>query len=268
MTNIINLKTPNALLDVSFYLHEQQWIIPPMVYPPHVADSLEFYILIDGNSSFSVENNLYKLSIGDIIVAKPNQVHNCILNSTSVHKHLCFWFNPSSSFIFDKFLNIKSNLISPPTDEKERLLDIYTELRIASENGDEFKQYSLIISMIEIIRRYADVDSPEQTAPPVLKEILDDLNSSFKEINSLSYFTTKYSMSPSTLNRLFKEHLNTSPKLYLETKRLAYARILLKRGKSVLEACMEAGFPDYSNFIRTFKKRFKVTPNQYKNNEE
>ena len=53
--------------------------------------------------------------------------------------------------------------------------------------------------------------------------------------------------------------------MYIETKRLSYSRLLLNSGKSVLAACMESGFPDYSNYIRLFKGRFKITPNQYKN---
>ena len=67
--------------------------------------------------------------------------------------------------------------------------------------------------------------------------------------------------------RLFKEHLNTTPKTYLESKRLVHSQILLKEGKSVLDACMESGFPDYSNYIRLFKRRFGVTPKQYKDSQ-
>ena len=44
----------------------------------------------------------------------------------------------------------------------------------------------------------------------------------------------------------------------IESKRLSYSRLLLNSGKSVLVACMESGFPDYSNYIRLFKKRFDI----------
>ncbi len=258
--------TPKPLdFSVEYYFYEDHNIMPAKNYPPHVSDTVEFYILLKGDVSFSVENNLYKLNEGDVIVSKPNQVHNCILNSNSVHKHLCFWFKPSPAFMFDKFLNLKSNLISPPVVEKEKLLELYNELKTATEETNSLKQYALMVSIIEILSRHIDEFNHEQVAPPVLKDILDDLNASFTEVNSISYLTKKYSISSSTLNRLFKIHLNTSPKLYLETKRLAYARILLKNGESVMNACMKAGFPDYSNFIRLFKKRFNTTPHRYKN---
>ena len=82
---------------------------------------------------------------------------------------------------------------------------------------------------------------------------------------SHTYLTKKYNISSSTLNRLFNDNLQTSPKLFLETKRLAHSRKLLREGNSVMDACMKSGFPDYSNYIRLFKKRFNMTPNQYKN---
>jgi AraC-like DNA-binding protein len=55
--------------------------------------------------------------------------------------------------------------------------------------------------------------------------------------------------------------------MYLESKRLAHSQILLKEGKSVLDACMESGFSDYSNYIRLFKRRFMITPKQYKDSK-
>ncbi len=267
--NTYLFSTPKPLdFSVEYYFHEKRNIIPAKNFPPHVADTVEFYILLEGDVSFSVENNLYKLSEGDVIVSKPNQVHNCILNSNSVHKHLCFWFKPTPAFIFEKFLNLNSNLISPLAVDKEKLLSLYAELKTASEESNGLKQYALMVRIIEILSKHVDEGVQEQqVAPPILKDILDDLNSSFTEINSISYFTKKYSISSSTLNRLFKIHLNTSPKLYLETKRLAYARILLKNGETVMGACMKAGFPDYSNFIRLFKKRFNTTPHRYKNDK-
>ena len=63
---------------------------------------------------------------------------------------------------------------------------------------------------------------------------------------------------------MFKVYLNTTPKLYIETKKLAFSRKLLKDGLSVGEASVEAGFLDVSNFIRLFKRRFGVTPREYK----
>ena len=63
---------------------------------------------------------------------------------------------------------------------------------------------------------------------------------------------------------MFKDYLNTTPKHYIETKKLAYSRRLLQNGLSVSDAAVESGFSDASNFIRLFKKRFEITPREYR----
>lgn len=251
--------------EVKYYVMENPKVVDKMIFPPHVDDALEFYILFEGDASFSIENRVYKLSPGDVVVSKPNQIHNCILNSNSTHRHACFWFNAKEGdFMYEKFLNMETQVISPTYEDSSKLQEIIKKIKLLNKIDNDLTKFSLFVSMLDILSNSV-VNATEQNIPPILRDILDDLNDNFININSLEYFTKKYSISSSTLNRLFNDHLNTSPKLFLETKRLAYSRILLKQGESVLSACMKAGFPDYSNFIRLFKKRFEITPNQYKN---
>jgi AraC-like DNA-binding protein len=35
-------------------------------------------------------------------------------------------------------------------------------------------------------------------------------------------------------------------------------------GKSVLSACLESGFSDYSSFVKTFRKLYGITPAEYR----
>ena len=196
-------------------------------------------------------------------------MHNCILHSKSVHKHLCFWFNPSCKFLFDSFLSHdfgNDNLIIPDERSKTRLSEIYRQLKEATDNSNKQEQFSLTLQMLAIFRNFISNHSPIQKIPQLLSDILCDIDKNFKTIHSLSYLTEKFYISQSTLNRLFRVHLHTTPKMYVETKRLAHSRILLSEGRSVLDSCIEAGFPDRSNFIRLFKKRFSITPKQYQEN--
>ena len=201
-----------------------------------------------------------------MIITKPNELHNCILNDKREHRHLCFWFNPSCDFIFKDFLSHdfgKNNLIRPDEKSKEKLLQVYEELRVATEEHDSFKQFYLTLEILGILRAFIKTENKASQFPKTLSEILTDIDLNFRDINSLNYFTSKYYMSASTLNRIFRQYLHTTPKMYLETKRLAYARRLLKQGKTINEASRESGFSTPSNFIRLFKKRFSSTPKQY-----
>ena len=92
-------------LQMRHYLSDEGTTYPAHRFPPHLHDDVEFYVLLDGDTSFMVEHSLYHLKSGDVIVTIPNEMHNCVLNTQSVHKHLCFWFSPPNQFLFDSFLN-------------------------------------------------------------------------------------------------------------------------------------------------------------------
>lgn len=260
------LKTPSLSdFSVEYYSHIGNNTLNAKVYPPHVDDALEIYVLLEGDASFMVDDNLYKLKSGDAVITRPNQMHNCILNSNSVHSHLCFWFKPDCEFVFNKLLNpLNTNHVTPSGENKERLTALYADIIQSSEDKDDIRTLYLMLEMIDVFGKEIGATEHQSTMSPLLKNIVDDITENLIDINSLSYFTKKYSISSSTLNRLFKDNFNTSPKLYIETKRLSLARVLLKRGESVMSACMKSGFPDYSNFIRLFRRRFGLTPNQYK----
>ena len=253
--------------EASYYFRVEEREYVAYNFPPHMHDALEIYVLLEGDVSFMVEHNLYHLQAGDAIITKPNEIHNCILNTPGAHKHLCLWFSLGNRVLIEDFLQHsfgKDNLISPTPQEKAQLLSLYEKLRISSEKDGKRYEFSLFLQILEILgKNLCRAMSPQQM-PPELQTILSDINDNFLHIKGLDYFTEKYFISQSTLNRLFRVHLHTTPGLYLEAKRLAHSRLLLKKGKSVLAACMESGFSEPSNYIRLFKKRFGITPGQYR----
>lgn len=253
-------------LDAEYYFQEAPDTFSPRIFPPHVHESIEFYVLLEGDASFMVEHNLYKLQAGGVVLSRPNEMHNCILNTPSVHRHACFYIYPSCEFLFADFISGtfgENNLISPSKDEKARLLTLYRDLQNATQQKDDYKRFYITLEILDIYRKNLSTDAKAQPLPDLLRTILNDINRNFANIPCLQYFTERYFISQSTLHRLFQTYLHTSPKMYLETKKLAYSRILLKEGKSVLQASRLAGFPDCSNYIRLFKKRFGITPKLY-----
>ena len=256
--------------DVSYYFSEKEEEVKN--YISHVNDKLEFYILFDGDVSFLVESSLYKLNPGEVIVTRPNEKHNCIINSCSVHKHMCLWFEPECDFLFSDFLTHdfgQNNHIVPDSKSKKRLFDICDSLKAAADKKDTHAEFILTLEMLSIFRQsLGSSEEGVKLLPESLKSILADIDENYKIIQSLTYFENKYYISASTLNRMFNRYLRTTPKNYIEAKKLANSRKLLKEGNSVLFASMESGFFDYSNYIRLFKKRFGITPRQYRDEEK
>jgi AraC-like DNA-binding protein len=255
-------------MDVRYDLMESQVEHTEGDSPMHIHDKLEIYIQLEGDASFMVENNLYKLKPMDILITKPNEIHNPILNSDTRHRHACFWFDPSCDFLFSAFLAHgfgEGNLCTPRTADAEKIREICSALEKAAAQKDKKRELCLCFELLYRVERNLGFESQAEVLPTLLREILCDIQENLCHIHTLGYFEGKYFVSNSTLHRLFYKYMRVSPKVYLESKRLAYSRILLEQGMSVGEACETAGFSDYSNYIRVFRTRFDMTPLRYRN---
>jgi AraC-like DNA-binding protein len=72
-------------------------------------------------------------------------------------------------------------------------------------------------------------------------------------------------VSVSHLGHLFKIETGISPGQYLMTLRMQKARDLLSGSTmSVKRVMFEIGFNDKSNFVRSFKKAYGLTPSEYR----
>lgn len=256
-----------AGFEMTYYYSRENTETEARRFPTHVHDIPELYILAEGACSFAVENRVYRLKPGDVIVSRPNEMHNCILTEPSRHQHLCFWFDPDFALL-DRILDSctgSGNLISPPPEKKKRILELCDALDKAGKEERHRREYALVCLLLcEIEESIGTGEESTASVPERLSVILRDINDNFSNIESLDYFTEKYFLSASTLGRLFRTHLHTTPRAYLETKKLSYSRILLREGNPVSEACRKAGFSDLSGYIRLFRQRFGVTPGEYK----
>ena len=83
---------------------------------------------------------------------------------------------------------------------------------------------------------------------------------------SVADVAQKYYVSREHLSRKFKEYTLESVQSYIINLRMQHCRLAIEEGKSILEACTESGFSDYSSFLKSFRKIYGITPTEYRNN--
>lgn len=72
-------------------------------------------------------------------------------------------------------------------------------------------------------------------------------------------------LAPSHFHKLFKTHLGISPLAYLNDLRLEKARELLETTFTQMKQIgLKVGMPNDSHFTRDFKKKYGVTPTEYR----
>ncbi len=239
---------------------------------PHIHDSCEIYVNLTGNVNFIVEKNFYSVQPGDIVITKPYENHHCIYNDDSDHLHYWITFScDENPELFDFFLERArgtDNLIRLPKEKLEKFLVLCEKITEINPNYhiSTLSVFFEIISYIASGLSKYKVQDSNQNLPQNVSRILSYINQNYTSIKNINDLSSTLHISVSTLERYFKKHLNTTPKRYLEDKKLSNACILLSQNFSVTDACFGSGFEDYSHFIAIFKKHFHTTPLKYKKN--
>ena len=103
--------------------------IPISNKPRHIHATCEILIHISGDITFNIEDNLYPVMPGNIIITRPYEYHNCIYRSNKPHKHFCIFLSAQNNeYLYDLFYNRnagENNLLILPGEDAEKFCDIY-----------------------------------------------------------------------------------------------------------------------------------------------
>ncbi len=236
----------------------------------HIHSNFELYINISGDVSFLVENKLYPIERGDIILTMPNEVHHCVYNSTCLHEDYCIWINAQGDMA--DILNLSTNrnkgehnLISMSKEDKQRAIKLIEGMK-NKYDSKTFKTpgaLAELFSLFALIGKYSTSEKDAMVLPELLEDILKYIDMNLGTECSGEKIASEFYISRATLYRMFKSHLNITPARYIEAKRLSFAKEMLEKKKNIQEVYSLCGFNDYSHFISTFKKRFGITPHRY-----
>lgn len=98
---------------------------------------------------------------------------------------------------------------------------------------------------------------------PMLERILHLIEERFSEEGfNCSEIAKELFLSQGYLSRLFKDRMGTSLYRYIVDRRLERAHQLLLAGSPVMEAASQAGYSDYSSFLRAYKLRYERNPSE------
>ncbi|HXA92177.1 MAG TPA: helix-turn-helix domain-containing protein, partial [Steroidobacteraceae bacterium] len=98
---------------------------------------------------------------------------------------------------------------------------------------------------------------------PKLVEVIHLMESTLDEPVDVGMLAQRVSISARQVERLFREHLGTSPKLFYLRLRMARAQMLLRQTLNpIREVAMECGFASTSHFSNAYKRVFGRAPTQ------
>jgi AraC-like DNA-binding protein len=86
------------------------------------------------------------------------------------------------------------------------------------------------------------------------------LDNHYLQADVLSILPTKFGYSYSYICKKFKGAYQCSPAVYLQSKRMEYAKQALRDGMTVTAVAEKLGYSSPFNFSRAYKKHFGAAP--------
>lgn len=250
----------------------------------HSHDFYEVYFFVSGYVTYIIEGKAYKLKPGDIILVNNKEIHKLVIGNGAVYERIVIWIDPGyisrlctdSTDLFMCFeysSRRKYNLLRPNIESLTYLRSIAAKMEKANSSmgfGSEvLKNVYLNELIVYLNRAYLETSEDEIEADiennPKISEIIKYINLNIHEEITLDKLAMQFFISKYHLLREFKKYTGYTIHHYIQKKRLIMARALLKEGGKVLDAAMHCGFGDYSNFIRSFKKEYGISPREFCN---
>lgn len=281
MEKDISLNTKRGYLntDLSFFnLEDTQ----EMQIESHYHDFNKVVVFVAGKVTYCIEGKAYKLKPWDILLINRDTIHKPLIDVTSPYKRMIVWFHPSFLHKYNNTGNLlacfeiaakhKCNLLRMTPKMLTTVQSILFQINSTCQNqnfGDELLRNSLFLQFIIYLNRMA-LEIKKDAAIPgdieydeMIGNILNYIDKNIADDLCIEKLASVFFLSKYYLMRKFKHQTGYSIHKYVLQKRLITANQLIKAGQSVLTACMDSGFHDYSSFTRAFKKMYGLSPTKY-----
>ena len=233
----------------------------------HVVPELLYIEEISG--CHVVEDKEYQLSGGDLIIVPPATYHSIRLQPGSTYKRYNICFSPEILANIDtrkiyqniKVINCTGNSVISGIFRK---FDYYADI-LEEEKFIDMTQMLIreIFYNLSVYDGTLDIDP--SFLSPMLSQAIDYINKHLYDIESVTEISSSLFITDSYLYEIFKNQLKTSPKKYINSKRLHAARREIILGARPSDACNTVGFHDYAAFYRSYNRFFGHSPSQEKN---
>ncbi len=227
-----------------------------------------------GSCKLIVDNNVFMVSAGDIIVIPPNVYHSHIKDTPDETTFIWFHFNYKYCSFIDVLSFFDIPFCSHINDNGvlEKVLEEYMALQsgttsIVKQIFKEAKSLELIGHLLSFIVLNGNSGINKQYG--VFLDIFMILSNDLQKDISLDSLAEQFNMHPTYLTNRFKHMYGITPiKLRNEVKMKEAKKLLQFSSMNIGEIGMALGFTESGDFSRFFKAREGISPIEYRNSHK
>ena len=255
--------------DGRIYIHHTVSRTPTGEYDLHCHHSYEVYCFLEGDAEYLVEGRVYRPAPGSVLLLPPNVFHGVKVLSDRRYDRMALHFlgeliRPECESLLSCFRGEGAYYAQA---QSYRLDEYFYSLLECAEMPEDLRAVAQIarlealLSQVALLCARVEPMRPPQTDPDGLAaRLIEYVNAHYTGEMSLDELSGRFFLSKNQLNRVFRRATGATVMAYAARKRIALARRLISEGESAQRAALRAGYGDYSNFYRQYKKLLGVAP--------
>jgi len=253
-----------------------------LVYHTHYQ--YEIYYFHEGQVSYLINDRIYKLSPGDLILMHGMTLHKALLEKQDVYKRSIIHFDP---LYFEKHIqpSYTSNLLAPFTqlknihlslsgEAREECEALLTKLAQLGQRTDVYayqKSHAVLLEFMLFLNEQCQqpMDNEQMsntsTKQHHVQNIITYIEQHYAKELTLDHLQHALHLNKYYLSKSFKEVTRTTIFQYLLERRIYAAKLLLVDSQAkITDISLEVGFKHLAHFSRAFKQITGVTAEQYR----
>lgn len=250
----------------------------------HMHDEYEIYYLIDGERYYFIENQIYHVTKGSLVLIGRNQIHKTVQYGDSYHERITLmlqedylnrFLSLTGEFSASEFFRENQGVISLTIPEQDTVLSILND--IFSEMSSKSYGYHLMILtklsqlfvFCDRIRNHGPDSRPDTLSSSAVHQRVSQvaayISEHYAEASSLGTVANHFYMSKNYLSRIFKQVTGYTVNEYINANRILHARRLLTESHMSITQIAEAvGYESITYFEKVFRSQTSSSPLQYR----
>lgn len=221
--------------------------------------------------AFYTNGKDYTVPGGSAFISYPNEPHST--NQIPLTPKQIYWFQldisdpenflflspPIARKLIDDLYSIRKHMVNTDNKEITQIMKHIYDQCMGERNSLEIANYIIIFlqrliyfSQNEVQHRSFDIDL---AVSYINKHITEELN--------LTEIARQSMLSLPQFKQKFKRYTGTSPRNYINIKKIEYSKDLLRNGTSITNTAMQLSFNTSTYFATVFKKYTLLTPSEY-----
>ena len=250
----------------------------------HYHEFDKMILLLRGKVTYVVEGVTYFLQPWDLLLVQRNMIHKPIIDPAEPYERVVIWLgrewlerrsDPGEALdtCFATARQRGFHLLRFGAERRLQYMQTIQRLEEAlrsrefgaSRMADTLCQQLLIGVNRDILQdRTAQEQVDSYRVDPKIEEILQYITGHLEEELSVDVLAGRFYLSRYYLMHRFKAVTGYTVHQYISQKRLLRAGELIRDGVPVMKAAEQAGFSEYSTFLRAFQNTFHMSPREFR----